>query len=177
MPLFAHRKDSDMIRTTPVSFSPAQRILHWATALLIFCNLIFSEGMERWGRAVRRTGIATVEQVTAANIHAYVGIAILVMASLQLLLRYTSGRPATPTEVPLPFQWASKIAHILLYLLMLGMPLSGIAAYYFGIGDAGDIHARVLKGLLLIILAAHILAAFLHQFYWKTNVMRRMTKG
>ncbi len=166
-----------MAMTTPVSFSPAQRLLHWAIVLLIFYNLIFSDGIEEWKRAMRRTGAATAEQVSAANIHAYVGIVILVLAALQLLLRFTSGRPATPPEEPILFQWASKAAHALLYLLLLAMPLTGIASYYLGIGEAGDIHADVLKVVLWVVIAGHIIGAFVHQFYWKTNVLRRMTLG
>jgi len=166
-----------MARPTPVSFSPTQRFLHWAIALLIFFNLIFSEGMEEWNRAMRRTGTSTAEQVSGANIHAYVGIAILLLAVLQLTLRLTSGRPATPPEEPVLFQWASKAAHALLYLFMLAMPLTGIAAYYLGMGAAGDIHADVLKVLLWILIVAHILGALVHQFYWKTDVLRRITIG
>jgi len=78
-------------RKTSFSYSPLQRILHWAIALLVFFNLLFPGGMQQWNRAMHRTGNATAEQVSAANIHAYLGIAILVIAVLQLSLRFTSG--------------------------------------------------------------------------------------
>ena len=137
-----------MDRNTPVSFSLTQRILHWLTALLVFFNLIFSDGMEIWHRAMRRTGSATAEQVSSANIHAYVGIAILVLVLLRLVLRFTSGVPAAPPQEPAIFRLGATLAHGLLYLLLIVMPLSGIAAYYFGIDKAGDLHADVLKVVL-----------------------------
>ncbi len=39
---------------TPQSFSLAQRVLHWTTVLLVLFNLLASEDMEHWWRAVRR---------------------------------------------------------------------------------------------------------------------------
>lgn len=162
---------------TPLSFSPAQRFLHWAIALLVFFNLIFSDGIEEWNRAMYRTGSTTAEQVSGANIHAYVGIAILLLALLQLLLRFMIGRPATPPDEPVLFQWAAKLTHLALYLLLFAMPLTGIAAYYFGYRSAGDIHADVLKAILWVVVVGHVLGALAHHFYWKTDVLRRMTIG
>jgi len=166
-----------MERVTPVSFSLSQRAVHWATALLVFFNLLFADGMEEWSRAVRRTGSATAEQVASANIHAYVGIAILILLALRLVLRFTSGVPAAPPEEPAIFRLGAKLAHAALYILLIAMPFTGIGAYYFGNAQAGEVHAEVLKILLWIVLVAHVLGALVHQFYWKTNVLRRMTVG
>lgn len=166
-----------MESATPVSFSLPQRVVHWATALLVFFNLLFADGMEEWNRAVRRTGSATAEQVASANIHAYVGIAILILVALRLVLRFTSGVPAAPPEEPAIFRLGARLAHAALYILLIAMPLTGIGAYYLGNAQAGEVHAEVLKVLLWIVLAAHILGALVHQFYWKTDVLRRMTVG
>lgn len=166
-----------MENLTPVSFSLAQRVVHWGTALLVFFNLLFAEGMEEWNRAIRRTGSATAEQVASANIHAYVGIAILILVGLRLILRFTSGVPTVPPEEPALFRLGAKLAHVALYVLLIALPLTGIGAYYLGNSQAGEVHAEVLKTLLWIVIAAHVLGALMHQFYWKTNVLRRMTVG
>ncbi|MCC2612366.1 cytochrome b/b6 domain-containing protein [Neorhizobium sp. Rsf11] len=166
-----------MESVTPVSFSLPQRAVHWATALLVFFNLLFTEGMEEWNRAVRRTGSATAEQVASANIHAYVGIAILILLALRIILRFTSGAPAAPPEEPALFRFGAKLVHAALYVLLIAIPLTGIGAYYLGNSQAGEVHAEVLKTLLWIVIAAHVLGALMHQFYWKTNVLRRMTVG
>lgn len=159
------------------AFSLPQRALHWLTAALVFFNLIFSDGMEAWNRAVSRTGSATADEVSSANIHAYVGIAILVLVAARLMLRFTTGVPASPSEEPVLFRLAAKFAHAFLYLLLIAMPLSGAAAYYLGLDAAGDLHADVLKVALWLLIAGHVLGALVHQFYWKTNVLRRMTVG
>jgi cytochrome b561 len=39
------------------------------------------------------------------------------------------------------------------------------------------VHADILKVVLWALIAGHVLGALTHQFYWKTNVLRRMTAG
>lgn len=119
----------------------------------------------------------TPEQISSANIHAYVGIAILVLAVLRLGLRFTKGVPDEIAQEPVIFRLAARLAHAGLYILIFAMPLSGIAAYYFGIDPAGSFHADVLKIILWALIAAHVASALVHQFYWKSNVLRRMTLG
>jgi cytochrome b561 len=165
------------MKSAPIAFSLWQRIAHWLTAILVLFNLTFSDNITTWYRAVRRTGSATADQVSSANIHAYVGIAILVLIVLRLALRFKSGVPAAPPEEPTIFRVGAKIAHVALYLLLIALPLSGIAAYYFGIDQAGSIHADVLKIVLWVLIGAHVAGALVHHFYWKTNVLRRMTLG
>ncbi|TCA24549.1 cytochrome b [Rhizobium leguminosarum bv. viciae] len=160
-----------------MSYSLSQRFLHWAVALLIFFNLLFPDGMNIWHRLMRRGQVPTPEQISSANIHAYVGIAILVLAILRLGLRFTKGVPDEMAQEPAIFRLAARLAHAGLYILIFAMPLSGIAAYYFGIDPAGSFHADVLKIILWALIAAHVAGALIHQFYWKSNVLRRMTLG
>ncbi|CAK09914.1 cytochrome b [Rhizobium johnstonii] len=160
-----------------VSYSLSQRFLHWAVALLIFFNLLFPDGMNIWHRLMRRGQVPTPEQISSANIHAYVGIAILVLAVLRLGLRFSKGVPDEIAQEPAIFRLAARLAHAGLYTLIFAMPLSGIAAYYFGFDSVGSIHADVLKIILWALIAAHVAGALVHHFYWKSNVLRRMTLG
>lgn len=161
----------------PMNYSIPQRILHWGTALLILFNLLFTEGIEVWHRAVRRAQEITPDMVSSANIHAYVGIAILVFVVLRIVLRLVQGVPSMPSDEPKLLQWTAKATHGMLYLLMLAMPMTGIAAYYFDVGTAGDIHADVLKVVLWVLFALHVAGALVQKFYFKTDVLERMTKG
>jgi cytochrome b561 len=161
----------------PQSFSVPQRVLHWLTAALVLFNLLLPDGMSEWHRSMKRTGSASPDQIASANIHAYVGIAILLLVGLRLALRVIYGVPASPSEEPAIFRAVAKIAHALLYFLLLALPLTGIAAYYLGYSGAGDVHADILKVILWVLIAGHVVGALVHQFYWKTNVLRRMTVG
>lgn len=166
-----------MATTASLSFSLPQRILHWLTAGLVFFNLLLPDGMNAWNRSMKQTGAASAEQVASANIHAYAGIAILVLVAVRLLLRQVQGVPAAPAGEPAIFRSVAKISEWTLYLLLLAMPISGAAAYYLGYEGAGDLHADVLKAVLWAVVGLHVLGALAHQFYWKTNVLRRMTVG
>lgn len=165
------------MRSAPDAYSLPQRLVHWAMALLIFYNLLFPDGMNEWHRAVRRGGIPSVDQVSAANLHAYVGIAILMLAIIRVCLRLVQGAPAEIAAEPAVFRLAAKLVHFGLYAFIFAMPLTGIAAYYFGVDAAGSVHADVLKVILWALIGAHVAGALVHQFYWKSNVVRRMTVG
>ncbi|MFN7025107.1 MAG: cytochrome b [Pseudorhizobium sp.] len=159
------------------AYSRIQRFLHWLVVALVFFNLLLPDGMAEWSRAVRGVGAATAEQVTTANLHAFAGIAIFILTLFRIVLRLTMKGPALPTEEPPVFRMAAKVAHLLLYVLTIALPLSGIGAYYFGNQQAGVVHAGPLKALLWLLVIAHVLGVLVHQFYWKTNVLRRMTTG
>ena len=166
-----------MARTPLLSFSLPQRMLHWLTAGLVFFNLLLPDGMNAWNRSMKQTGAASAEQVASANIHAYAGIAILALVAIRLLLRQIQGVPTAPSEEPQMFKLVAKVSEWTLYLLLIAMPVTGAAAYYLGYEGAGDLHADVLKAVLWAIVGLHVLGALAHQFYWKTNVLRRMTIG
>jgi cytochrome b561 len=158
-------------------FSVTQRILHWSVALLVFFNLLFPDGISNWRHATRDGGTASASEISGANIHAYVGIAILALAAVRLILRITQGVPPETSREPWPFKIAARIAHFALYFLLFAMPLTGIAAYYLGFESLGSLHADVLKVVLWCLIGAHVAGALVHQFYWRTNVLRRMTIG
>lgn len=166
-----------MATTASLSFSLLQRVLHWLTAGLVFFDLLLPGGMNAWNRSMKQTGAVSAEQVASANIHAYAGIAILVLVAVRLLLRQVQGVPVAPAGEPAIFRSVAKISEWTLYLLLLVMPLTGAAAYCLGYEGAGDLHADVLKAVLWAVVWLHVLGALAHQFYWKTNVLRRMTVG
>ncbi|CCM77588.1 cytochrome b [Rhizobium mesoamericanum] len=159
------------------AYSLPQRLLHWVMAVAIFFNLLFPDGMNAWNRTIRHGGVPSADQIASANVHAYVGIGILVLAILRVSLRLIQGAPAEPAVGPKTVRIGAKVAHAALYLLIFLLPLTGMAAYYLGIDISGELHGGILKAILWAFIAAHVAGALAHQFYWKTNVLRRMTVG
>lgn len=170
-------RDKKMASVTPLYFSLPQRVVHWAMALLIFFNLLLPDGMEHWNRLVRRGEVVTPDDVAAANIHAYVGISILLLCLVRFALRLMQGAPEAPPQEPPLLKLVAKVSHFAFYALFILMPLTGIGRYYFANETAGSLHGGPLKMLLWVLIGLHILGALVHQFYWKTNVLRRMTVG
>lgn len=170
-------KDEFMSVTAPTSYSIPQKALHWAMALLILFNLLFAEAMETVAEAYERGETPSADDLSSANIHAYVGIAVLCLGLVRLAIRLTRGAPVAPAAEPPVLQLASKLAHGTFYALFFLMPLSGIGKYYFGNEVAGFVHGGPLKLLMWVLIVIHIAAVLVHQFYWKTPVAQRMTKG
>lgn len=164
--------------SSPVlSYSIPQRLIHWLMAGLILFNLLFAEAMEELSEAVEEGQTPTPDMIASANIHAYVGITVLCLGAIRVILRLTHGAPEAPAAEPPIGRLAAKVAHVAFYALFFVMPLSGIGKYYFGNDTAGFLHGGPLKLLMWILIVVHILAVLVHQFYWKTAVASRMTKG
>ncbi|MCL6707393.1 cytochrome b/b6 domain-containing protein [Pseudomonas sp. R2.Fl] len=166
-----------MASTAPLGYSVLQKALHWLMVLLIFFNLFFAEGMEKANRAFETGQTPTPDDLFLANLHVYAGIAVLCLGILRLVMRLVKGAPEAPAAEPPIFQLAAKVAHGTFYLLFFLLPLTGIGKYYFGNDAAGFVHAGPLKLLMWVLIVVHVLALVVHQFYWKTDVARRMTGG
>jgi cytochrome b561 len=145
--------------------------------LFVFFNLILPGDIEKVADLLDAKGTPSPEQLTSANLHIYAGFAILALTILRLILRLVRGAPDSPPEEPMIFKLLAKATHATLYLVLLAMPLAGIAKFYFHIDAAGFVHGGPLKLLLWLLIAGHIAGVFVHQFYWKTNILDRMTRG
>lgn len=176
-PFFLLMKGKSMSVAAPTSYSIPQKALHWVMAALILFNLIFPEAMEAVADAYERGDVPAAGDLTFAYVHAFAGIAVLCLGLLRLALRFWQGAPQAPAEEPAALQLAAKAAHGAFYALFVLLPFSGIAAFYFGNEVAGFVHGGPLKTLMWLLIAVHVAALVVHQFYWKTSVARRMTRG
>ena len=68
------------------------------------------------------------------------------------------------------------LVHWSIYALMIALPVTGLLAWYGGIEDLAELHGEFLKVLLWAMIAAHVAAAFYHQFVLKNGLMDRMRK-
>lgn len=161
----------------PTIYNVPQRVLHWLTAALILYSLLLPGQIERVADLIGGGKTPTAEEWTSANIHIYIGFAVLGLTLLRIILRLVQGAPAAPASEPAPLRVAAAMAHGALYLLLLAMPAAGIAKFYFGVGIAGFIHGGPMKLALWILVVLHVAGALAHKFYWKTDVMERMTSG
>src|SRR5664279_1266062 len=92
-------------------------LLHWLCALLLFCG--FGLGLFMTGLEFSPTKFRLYAW------HKWVGITVFLLAAARLAWRAAHRPPALPASLP-PWQMrASRAAHALLYVLMLGIPLSG----------------------------------------------------
>lgn len=158
---------ADRVRT---GYSGAQISLHWIIAALVIFQLIFGEDMSKAIKATERGVDLSPSQVLWADVHYYVGIAILVLILLRLTARFTWGAP------PLLQQgWmrsAARTSHAAFYVLLLAAPGLGLLAYYLG-NPFGGMHS-LCKPLLIALIGIHAAAALFHQFWIKDGTLLRM---
>lgn len=171
---------------TPASYTRTAVSLHWLVASLVITAFVMGWIM---------TDMAfSPDKLKMYNWHKWVGITILGLVLIRLAWRLFNAPPA-PVAMP---QWqhrASQATHVLLYVLMLAIPLSGwigsnAAGYpivYLGriplpnlvTKDKGlaelfeEIH-EILGWLLIALLVLHVAAAFKHHFVDRDDTLRRM---
>lgn len=90
--------------------------LHWVMAVLIVGNLLLVWVVDWLPEDMVRPVIDT---------HKSIGITVLGLALLRILWRLTHQPPAMPTSYPRVERLGAHAAHFLLYVLILGLPLSG----------------------------------------------------
>ncbi|MEO8241773.1 MAG: cytochrome b/b6 domain-containing protein [bacterium] len=156
-------------------FSRTQIALHWAVALLILYNLLLGDDMSHLWRRITQGGL-TLPTTTGAWIHIIVGSLVLILVLWRLILRFTRGVPAAPEGESDMMKLAGDAGHIALYVLMIALPVTGLLAWYGGVTSLGDIHGGLLKVLLWLVIAGHVLAAFYHHFVLKDGLLNRMRK-
>ncbi|MCQ3937033.1 MAG: cytochrome b [Chloroflexi bacterium] len=176
-----------MSETAPKRYHPAHVVIHWLMALLVVLML----GV---GKVVM-PGISPEDPQKAMMLqsHTYIGGAIAVLLIVRLILRFTTKRPAPADAGNAFLNWTAKAVHFLLYLLLIGMAVSGLGLFqmanlpavfsgaqpypanFFDYLPRGG-HGLV-SWLLLGLVALHFGAAMYHQFIRRDNLLGRMWFG
>jgi cytochrome b561 len=99
-------------------YSVGAIILHWIIALMILGNI----ALAWWFNTLH--GSAKIEPV---QLHKSIGITVLVLTVLRLGWRVAVPAPKLPDYVTGWEMWLAKTVHVLFYLVMLGLPLTGWA--------------------------------------------------
>ena len=155
-------------------FSLTQIALHWGVAVLIIYQLLMGDDMSGLWRQIQQTGPQAT--TTAAWIHIITGVAVLALVLWRLTLRFTRGVPAAPEGESRALKLAGDAGHILLYVLMIALPVTGLLAWYAGITSLADLHGGILKALLWLVIVGHVAAALYHHFILKDGLLNRMRK-
>tara|TARA_R110002033_G_scaffold60285_6_gene110441 strand:- start:3063 stop:3632 length:570 start_codon:yes stop_codon:yes gene_type:complete len=163
--------------------------LHWLIAALIFVTI----PLIKFGGSGE-----TALHDTATNTHKLIGITILALTILRVIWRLANRPPALPETMSRALRYAAKTTHMLFYLLLLAIPLSGwwmtsafpkrhpievglfevpflpVSVNMASAGAAHDVHEYG-GWLMIILLVVHIAAALKHQFIDRDGVLSRMS--
>lgn len=179
-------------------YSAVAILLHWASALaaLVLIGL---------GLTMTHAALAPLRQFQLYQWHKSVGVTVLALTVLRLLWRLTHRPPPHPVGMQARERRAAAVAHHLLYLLLVGLPLTGwavvslspfnIPTVLYGLvpwphlplaahvpdpaaaeGLLKQVHALG-AWFLAALLAVHVAAALRHHFLLRDDVLRRMLPG
>ena len=159
----------------PAGYTGTQIVLHWAIAALIVYQLLLGDEIKPAYRAFRRGTEPASADLFNANIHVYVGLAVLVLALLRFAIRLRHGVPPAPAGESAAVKWIAAATHFILYLFIFGMPVTGALAWYFEISWMGEVH-EFAKPFIIVVVALHAAAALWQHFFVKSDVLVRMLR-
>lgn len=173
--------------TAPARYHPFHVTLHWLIALLVFMMLAVGK--------LAMPGIPAddPQKVMILQVHAYIGGAIALLLVVRLIMRFAVRRPAPADAGYASLNFLAKAVHFLIYLLLIGMAVSGLGLFEMAnlpaiFSGAAPYPAdfflylpRMGHGLtswiLLGLIALHVGAAMYHQFIRRDNLLARMWFG
>jgi cytochrome b561 len=182
-----------MPSTETVSYTRTAILLHWLIALAIFVMLALGWGFDFFQGTTKFFLI---------QLHKSIGITILLLSLARLGWRMTHKAPPLPSDMPRWEQKAAHVGHCLLYIAMIGLPLSGwalvsasprnVPTILFGLVPwphlpvlatlenkkaaaefLGNVHG-LSATLLALLIVGHAFAALRHHFIVRDDVLLRM---
>jgi len=182
---FRHLKDQASKRET---YDAVAKALHWSMAIAIIGMIVLGIYVSRLPPSMRTFRLF--------DTHKSMGIALMMLALLRLLWRFFRGAPETLRDGAKRWElFVAHLVHVLLYLLMIGIPLigwvgasaSGLPMTFFGIVDIPRIVSPSkdlqqifllthdwLNWFLMSLIALHIAGALKRHFVLRDATLRRM---
>jgi len=171
-------------------YSSPAIVLHWLVALLIF--VAFPLGLYMADLPLSPGKLKLV------SYHKWIGVTVFVLAGLRVAWRLTHTPPPLPAGVAGWQRRASAVAHGLLYLLILVIPVSGwlmssakgVQTVWFGVLPLPDLIGKdkalghlleavheTLNYALLVLVVLHVVGALQHHFIERQPFLQRMGWG
>ena len=169
------------------TYTRTAKSLHWLMALLLI-------GLLALGFYMHDLPLSP-EKLKLYAWHKWAGVSAFLLVLLRLSWRLAHTPPPLPASMPRTMQLAAHAGHLLLYVLMLAIPLTGwlmssakgFQTVWFGVlpipdligkdKATGELLALVHKSLNLLFVAAilgHVAAALKHHFIDRDDVLTRM---
>lgn len=170
------------MKSNTARYSTLLIAIHWLTAALVVIAYLVSEP----AREVR---------TNPSLVHFVCGLAVLVLVLPRLIARALGGAPAPLPGIAPLLALAAKLGHAALYLLLIGVPLTGwyavsrlgvkvalfgftlpplAAAVHGDIGPIGEVH-QVGGNAILILAGLHAAMGLWHQFVRRDHTLERMS--
>lgn len=172
-------------------YRPPARWLHWIVAVAVLM-------MIPAGLVMTQEGLPRPVQDTLFIFHKNLGTLLFLVIMVRVIYRLTHRPPPLPESVPLWQRRAAAVSHVMLYVLLVIMPISGFVRVRAGgypielldrlgfgpwigksepLADAASALHATAAFLLIAVLAIHIAAALQHALIRRDGVWSRMWPG
>ena len=178
----------------PTRYSLTQRMLHWLIAVLVL--VLLAVGLTFW--SLGYDGTVALLGNDSTNVlykyHKTFGILVFILMIVRLALRRAGPPPTYTPPLTATERVASRTTHLLIYVLLLGMPIGGWLATASGgypvqffdwelpglIGKSEALSERLFQfhgigGLILTALLVLHMGAGLRHWMRKDGIVRRMS--
>lgn len=176
------------LENTAEKFGSLTKFLHW---------IIFMLFLLQYFLVYRREFLPndTQEKMRYLLLHKSIGICVLILAAIMVYWRKIGVRPKNPSNMTSKEIIAAKYTHLLLYIVMFIMPISGIlmslyagyAVSFFGFFNLPMLVSKneTIGGIfyqmhvfcsyfIIALVAFHAFAALYHHYVRKDDVLKRM---
>ncbi len=168
-------------------YSTVSIVLHWLIAALLIGQVLIGGAFED-ARGPNRGQLFAL--------HLSLGVTILTLSLVRLGWRVTHPAPPLPSNYSRPVRLLARATHVLFYVVLIGMPLTGwiTSSGWPGsfpdiwgvlpwpklpVGEAladaaGALHTEVILKMFWVLLALHIAGALKHQLLDRDGTLWRM---
>ena len=156
-----------------IGYSARQIALHWIVFVMVAFQFFTGDNMTDLFRAAHG-GEPTDVSPAWTGIHIVVGLAILAALLWRLALRRAQGAPPPPKQHP-ALEWLASAVHVGLYLDLIGAAIVGLIAYFW-LPALGELHELMMRQILIVLFALHVLGALWHRLVMRDDVMMRIVR-
>ncbi|MDW8326290.1 MAG: cytochrome b/b6 domain-containing protein [Anaerolineales bacterium] len=169
------------LRSTTTTYGRVAQALHWITFLLLLPLAPMGLVMVGMADGPTKTGLYQA--------HVFLGLVVAALTVFRAIWRLTEPTPAVPAGITGPHVWLYKGVHLLFYVVLIGLGLSGMGILAlsglnpFNVAPESINHDVppiaghfVLSRLYMLLLVLHLVGVFRYQFF-EGNVFARMGLG
>ena len=172
------------IKNTLAEYGLISKLLHWISALLLFIQIPLGFYLVDLDFGPERLSIE--------NIHIIIGLSVFYLVILRLINKIINPTPKLEPSVFKGQRFLAKLNHVLLYVTILSVTISGILKKLFN-GETLIIVFRKIKikenfelselfydihvfsnYLIIILIAIHILAVIIHKYFFNDNLLKKI---
>ena len=172
------------VKNTLTEYGLISKLLHWVSALLLFIQIPLGFYLVDLDYGIDR--------ITIEDTHIIIGLSIFYLIILRLIYKILNPTPKLEPSVFKGQRFLAKLNHVMLYVTILSITISGILKKLFN-GETLTIIFNKIKiqdnfelaelfydihvysnYLLIALIAIHLIAVVIHKLFFNDNLLKKI---